>query len=232
MPEGGHIYLRSAMDGDEVVLEVQDTGKGMDEKVKARIFDPFFTTKGSQGLGLGMSVVYGIIERHNGKISVESQLGQGTCFTIRIPAAERRGDVRSEEVPVLGQRSARILVVDDEVEILELVAEILAEGGYTVVTAQSGPEGLQHLDSGEFDLLFCDLGMREMSGWDVVTLARERVPNLVVVLLTGWGATLSEEKVREHKIDAVLNKPFEMSKMLHTVTTLLERREQETSLAG
>ena len=94
-------------------------------------------------------------------------------------------------------------------------------------TAKSGPVGIEMFQAEPFDLLFCDLGMREMSGWEVVSTLRSHSPNLCVVLLTGWGATLSEDKVREYQISAVLSKPFEMTKLLKTVAQVLDAKERE-----
>ncbi|HET9887517.1 MAG TPA: ATP-binding protein, partial [bacterium] len=227
MVHGGRIRLESSMDGADTMVVISDTGQGMSEDVKARIFDPFFTTKGQNGMGLGLSVVYGIVERHGGKISVDSEIGRGTRFTLRIPAAEVSLEKPLEEGQSMSPKNARILVIDDEADILDLVSDILTESGYVVKTAKNGPVGIEMFKAEPFDLLFCDLGMREMSGWEVVSALRSRSPNLSVVLLTGWGATLSEEKVREYQISAVLSKPFEMTKLLKTVAQVLDAKERE-----
>jgi CheY-like chemotaxis protein len=208
---------------------VRDDGIGMTEDVCARIFDPFFTTKGTNGMGLGMSVVFGIVQRHKGRISVESEPGRGTCFLLRFPgvSAEAKPDER-DAVPA-AERPARILVIDDEDDIAELVRDILEADGHVVRSVSNGPDGLRLLATESFDVLFCDLGMREMSGWEVVKAVRAKDPAIGIALLTGWGATLSEEKVAEHGIDAVLNKPFEMKRLLETVARLLESRRGATA---
>lgn len=225
MPTGGSIRIASALDGEDTVVTVRDTGKGMDESTRLRIFDPFFSTKGDEGMGLGMSVVYGIIERHAGTISVESTPGEGTCFTIRIPACEPEDAATVDKADAAeASLRARVLAVDDEAEILELISDILQEGGCRVQTAGGGEEALAKFAPGEVDLVLCDLGMRDMSGWEVVNAIRSRDSQVGVVLVTGWGATLSEEKVDEYGIDAVLNKPFEMKKMIETVADVLEQR--------
>jgi DNA-binding response OmpR family regulator len=121
-------------------------------------------------------------------------------------------------------RPARVLVVDDEADILELVSDILTTSGHRVDTAASGSAALRLLADGRYDVLFCDLGMREMSGWEVVAAVRGRDPALGIVLLTGWGATLSNDRLSEYGIDAVLNKPFEMERILRTVQEVVERR--------
>lgn len=217
MPAGGSITFTSRMDGPDVVVTVGDTGHGMDERVRARIFDPFFTTKGPQGMGLGMSVAYGIVERHNGKISVESAVGKGTTFTIRLPAVQATTPPVKSAAGVPETRPARVLVVDDEPDILELVADILTTAGHRADTAASGPVALKLLGQARYDVMFCDLGMREMSGWEVVAAVRSHDPTIGIVLLTGWGATLADDRLHEYGIDAVLNKPFEMERILSTV---------------
>jgi PAS domain S-box-containing protein len=225
MPDGGRVTIESYTDGDDAVVEVRDTGRGMKEHVRARVFDPFFTTK-TKGMGLGMSVVYGIVERHRGRISVESAPGVGTTFTIRIPGAPPAAPAEACAPAASRKRDARVLVIDDEEDILELVSEMLEVNGLTSRTATSGPEALEFFRPGEFDVLFCDLGMREMSGWEVVRAIRAREPAIPVVLLTGWGATLAEEKLKSHGVDAVLGKPFEMSKVLETLDRVLEGRAE------
>ncbi len=231
MPHGGRIRMESRMDGADVIIEVRDTGKGMSEEVRARVFDPFFTTKGTAGMGLGLSVVYGIVERHAGVIAVESEPGRGTMFAIRIPSAEPNGSAPLEETKLMTPRSAKILVIDDEVDILDLVSDILVENGYDVRIAKNGPDGIGMFDQKRADLLLCDLGMREMSGWEVVTALRARDPHLAVILLTGWGATLPEEKVREYRINAVLSKPFEMTKLLQTVAEVLDGKSEKATVS-
>jgi CheY-like chemotaxis protein/anti-sigma regulatory factor (Ser/Thr protein kinase) len=227
MPHGGRIRMESRMDGRDVIILVSDNGRGMSEEVRARVFDPFFTTKGTAGMGLGLSVVYGILERHGGKITVESELGRGTRFSIRIPSAEPSAPPPMEETKPMTPRSAEILVIDDEEDILDLVSDILVENGYDVRIAKSGPIGIGLFGERAANLLLCDLGMREMSGWEVVTALRARDPKLAVILLTGWGATLAEEKIREYKIDAVLSKPFEMTKLLQTVAEVLDAKGEK-----
>ncbi len=229
LPSGGVIKFTSRMEGGEVVVCVRDDGVGMDESTRARVFDPFFTTKGPKGMGLGMSVVYGIVERHNGKIDLESEPGRGTCFTVRMAAATSDDQSPRDSAVVRDARVARVLVVDDEPEILEVVSEMLREVGHEVDTAGNGPEALRKVAAATYDLMFCDLGMRGMSGWDVVAAVRAKDTTMGIVLLTGWGATLSEDRVSEYGVDAVLPKPFEMKRILATVQEVLEKKASGTS---
>ncbi|GJM43965.1 MAG: hypothetical protein DHS20C21_08070 [Gemmatimonadota bacterium] len=229
MPSGGKITISSVMEGSDTVVRVRDNGGGMSEEVRARIFDPFFTTKGTKGMGLGMSVVYGIVERHSGRIVVESTIGEGTCFTIRIPSAAAAEPESTEALPEITKAAARVLVIDDEPDILDLMSDILDAGGHEAVVAPGGVEGLEAHRTGNFDLMFCDLGMRGMSGWEVVSAIRSEDREIGIVLLTGWGATLSEEKVAEYGVDAVLSKPFEMKRILDMVDELRIRKRHRSA---
>jgi CheY-like chemotaxis protein/two-component sensor histidine kinase len=225
MPRGGRISIASRVEDGAVVVEIRDDGVGMTESVRVRIFDPFFSTKGPNGMGLGMSVVFGILDRHGGRIDVESRVGHGTRFILRLPAAAVEDAPARNEADPGEHRSARILVIDDEPDIVELVSDIFRAHGHEVATADNGARGVELAESAEFDLLFCDLGMREMSGWEVVKAIRARDRAIGVVLLTGWGATLPEDQVADHGIDAVVNKPFEMNRLLTTAAEILEIRD-------
>jgi signal transduction histidine kinase len=146
MPKGGRLELSCKREGDRVLATVKDTGIGMSEGIRQNIFDPFFTTKGAGGMGLGMSVVYGIVTRHGGRIDVETALGKGTTFLLEFPVSKER------EVVLPGNDGAmlpqvvvtgRILVVDDEPDVAEVVADVLATAGHQVDMAPSGTRALR-----------------------------------------------------------------------------------------
>lgn len=226
MPHGGEIVLSSALLGDRVILRIRDSGRGMSEEVKARVFEPFFTTKGTEGMGLGLSVVYGIVERHGGSIQVESTPGRGTEFTIALSRSLRETESGKDTKEAWVATPAKILAIDDEEDILELVQDILTDSGYEVRTASSGPLGIEKFHAEPSEVLLCDLGMREMTGWEVVSALRSRDPDLAVILLTGWGAALPEDQVREYNIQRVLAKPFEMSKLLEAVEEVVSEKRR------
>src|SRR5947207_13446240 len=164
MLEGGSLEISWCRREDRLKLQCVDTGRGMPDDVREKVFEPFFTTKGAHGTGLGLSVSYSIIERHEGSISVVSEAGSGTVFTIDLPAAT----VKSEAVEVTPKDvdlpSLSILVIDDEPAVRETLAEMLEEMGHRVMLAESGQTALQTLDGNDCDLVFTDLAMPEMDG--------------------------------------------------------------------
>jgi PAS domain S-box-containing protein len=234
MPEGGTIKLRARIEGsaaDRVVIEIVDQGTGMPAPVKAKIFDPFFTTKGKHGTGLGLSVSYSIVQRHGGDLDVESVTeGEQTGTTFRISLPRLMGHEEPAAPAVERERSAgdddraRVLVIDDEENIREILTDILETGDHVVVTAADGPEGLSRLDDGGFDLVVTDLGLPGMSGYEVASRVKERFPDMPVGLVTGWASTLDEDAAKENGVDLVLSKPFRFDQVLKLVDEALAAR--------
>ena len=226
MPQGGHLEISCRGDGYQVIATVTDTGVGMTEGVRQNIFDPFFSTKGSSGMGLGMSVVYGIVTRHGGTINVETVLSQGTTFTLTFLATrELRAPAAGSDGAALPRllRPGRILVVDDEAEVAEVVKDVLMLAGHEVDTATSGSVALQMIGLTAYDLVFTDLGMPEMSGWDVAEKIHAAKPGLTVALVTGWGTSLDEAEAGKRGVSAVVHKPFEIDELLAIAQRLLSK---------
>jgi PAS domain S-box-containing protein len=210
MPEGGTLGLYTRPEGDEhVVLTVTDTGGGMPEHVRKRIFDPFFTTKGEAGTGLGLSVSYSIVQRHSGEMRVESTPGRGTTFTIVLPVGAAEGALAPNGPAVgVGTRSGRILLVDNELPVMTILAEMLTEAGHHVLPVGSGAEAMRVFVPRGFDLVMTNLGMTGMTGWDVAERVRADDPKVPVIFITGWG--LQEEdraRCRALGVIRVLFKP-------------------------
>jgi len=226
MPQGGRLELSCRQDGDRVIATVTDTGVGMTEGIRQNIFDPFFTTKGARGMGLGMSVVYGIVTRHGGKIDVETALGKGTTFVLEFPVSrERTVAAAGGDGAALPQllRPGRILVVDDEPDVAAVVKDVLATAGHNVDTAISGMVALQMIELTAYDLVFTDLGMPDMSGWDVAEKINASQPGLTVALVTGWGTSLDEADAARRGVSAVVHKPFEIDELLAIAHRLLSK---------
>jgi PAS domain S-box-containing protein len=218
LPKGGSITIRCRSEEHASILEVVDDGVGMTEDVRARMFEPFFTTKGMSGNGLGLSMVYGIVSRHRGTVEVETTPDAGTVVRMRFPATTRERNARPGPQPVRAPFQARILVVDDEPEILRVLREALEESGHIVETASSGGEGIERFRRGTFDAVLSDIGMADVSGWEVArTVRQEGSPRLVLGLVTGWGATISEEMVSAHSVNFVVAKPFDVDDLISKV---------------
>jgi CheY-like chemotaxis protein len=223
MPKGGTLTLRTGSTDGQVQVEVRDTGSGIPEHIREKIFDPFFTTKGPKGTGLGLSMAYGILQRHNGRITVESEEGRGTIFRMQFPASAPAPLVDAAPPPpsaVAPPTPLRCLVVDDEEEVGEVVADILTTAGHRAVTVQSGQEGVDRLRAERFDVVFTDLAMPGMTGWQVARAVKDRAPEVPVVMMSGFGVEVAPEDLHRHGVDLVLPKPLQIQDVLHALVSL------------
>jgi CheY-like chemotaxis protein/two-component sensor histidine kinase len=220
MPEGGTITMRARGVEDQrrwCVIEVSDNGQGMDPATVDRCFEPFFTTKDrTKGTGLGLSTVYSVVTQAGGEITVDSALGEGTTFTIRLPEvtdddrAAWRGD-RS----LAG--SLRILVVDDEPDVRAIVRDLLELEGHEVIVAGNGEEALAY-GGDPPDLLLTDVVMPGMRGTDLARVFAERYPSVRVVLMSSH--VDDEPLVRDHlSLGTFLSKPFSGDQLLAALAT-------------
>jgi len=247
MPQGGTITLAAEEEeGDAVVISIGDTGMGMSPEVKARIFDPFFTTKGKAGLGLGLAVSYGIISRHDGAINLESEVGRGTTFHISLPKTDADAQARREAkdaaelpaplaLPSRAQR-LRILVVDDEAPLREILCEMLEHEGHEVGLAGSGHEALELFGAGKFDAVFTDIGMPGMNGWELARSIRDRDGHVPIAVITGWGNAVDHQEQSAAGVNWVVTKPFtaaRISELTHDVSLYLnESAERVETVAA
>ena len=219
MPKGGKITVTSEQENGFVVISVSDTGEGIPDEIKGRIFDPFFTTKGSKGLGLGLSVTYGIVNRHGGKIDFESAVGEGSTFTIKLPVA---GEVE-QKVPVEAKaraaKSAKILVVDDDPQVSEVLELMLKKLGHKVTVFNTGKKAVSAFTDGQYNMVITDLGMPDLTGREVAKAIKEKKPDTPVLLITGWGVQLELDEMPE--IDGLIAKPFTKKVLSDKVAELL-----------
>jgi signal transduction histidine kinase len=193
-----------------VFCAVADDGVGMDDDVRRRALEPFFTTKGPQGTGLGLSVAHSIVQRHRGELSLRPNDPRGTVVTLRLPQAAP-GATTTEPTSTPEGPPLRILIIDDELTVREALADSLAEDGHAVIQAASGPEGLAQLADGvTVDVVVTDLGMPEMTGWDVARAVRTRHPGLPVGLITGWAVALEISDEERRGVDFLIAKPYTM----------------------
>jgi PAS domain S-box-containing protein len=220
MARGGALTFVGSTAGGVVSISVSDTGVGMTEEIKHRIFEPFFTTKGVLGLGMGLSESYRIVERHGGRIDIESHLSRGTTFTITLPlVAQVRTESQLSEVSP--HVAARILVIDDEQFVRSVLAAMLKEQGHAVAEAGGAEEALRMIEAGRFDLVFTDLAMPKLDGIAAATEIKARWPATKVVLMSGYGADKASELAAGVSIDAAISKPFNMAEIHGILTSLL-----------
>ncbi len=213
LPQGGSIAINSTRHDDKAILTFQDNGVGMDEVTLKRIFFPFFTTKGRQGTGMGLSVVYGIINRHRGEIDVTSKIGKGTTFTIILPISQDASQV-AEAMPKPAQvTKAKVLLVDDDENIRSVISDMLDLLGHQVMAAPCGEDALKLFQKHAFDLVITDLGMPGISGWDVTRACKDLKPQVPVIMISGWGNQIDEDMISQSRLDGVLAKPFELNKI-------------------
>src|SRR5262245_50572897 len=215
MPTGGPLTIRTHIAagsrGQIVALEVADRGIGMDEETRRRCLEPFFTTKGERGTGLGLAMVYGVVQRHGANLEIESEPGQGTVVRLSFavappPTAEVTGSSRAPAEPL------RILIVDDDPLLLKSLRDVLESDGHHVTSANGGQAGINafvesHAAGNPFPVVITDLGMPHVDGRKVAATIKSSVPGTVVLLLTGWGRRLVAEGDVPPGIAEILSKP-------------------------
>ncbi|MHC1744814.1 MAG: PAS domain S-box protein [Syntrophobacteraceae bacterium] len=211
--------------GQYVMLSVSDTGCGMSADTLERIFEPYFTTKAAgKGTGLGLAIAHGVVKRHGGAITVESEVGRGTTFRVYIPKAlQGEPEARAPEV-LLPKGKERILLVDDEQHLAEVEASLLRELGYEVVAMSSPAEAVDLIraEPFRFDLVITDYTMPGLTGADLAVRARETRPDLPIIMVTGFSERMTDEKVKELRLDAFFFKPFQQTELAQTIRRVLD----------
>jgi signal transduction histidine kinase len=216
LPTGGRVLIRSWSEPGRGVVSICDSGVGISAEVRDRAFEPFFTTKGVQRLGLGLAVAYGLVTSHGGEISLEGDEGRGTTVTFWIPTS---GAAEAPAPPVVGaEPRGRILVVDDEADVREMLADVLMSRGHHVTLAGGGREAIRSFEEGDYDLVITDLGMPDVNGWEVARAIKAMRASMPVLLLTGW-----TEAVDAHggRVDGVIKKPFDTTKLAAAISAAL-----------
>lgn len=215
MPEGGTLrFETSTNEKGRVSVKVTDTGIGMSDEVQQNIFEPLFTTKGEQGTGMGLAASYGIIQEHEGTIDVSSEPGEGTTFTLTFPPAEGESPPMEEQTAEPSEsKTASVLVVDDEEMVRSTVTRLLSLNGHEVDRASSGAEALRMYRERDYDIVFTDYGMPEMTGAELSQQLGEMDPALPVILLTGY----TETEAAIDEVDGILSKPFKRDELEATI---------------
>ena len=222
MPGGGIISFSTWSDNDTVFVNVTDNGEGMADGVKKNIFDPFYSTKGVAGTGLGMSMVYGVVDRHGGKIEVESGLGKGSTFALQFPITNK--EVSSTVTPEPEQetdvKNLRILVVDDQKAICDIHDQFLTSAGHKVKTVDNGADAINIVKAEEFDLVLCDLAMPDVYGIDVIKTINGLEKKPKIGIITGGNAEPENMSAEEFQVDFLLMKPFKHPELLKHINDL------------
>jgi len=239
MPSGGTLTLRTRIEEHSqgssgnlhnLVVEVTDSGVGMDEETRRRCLEPFFTTKGERGTGLGLAMVYGVIQRHSADLEIESTPDQGTTvrlsFAVPVGATDDLGlSDTTQPVPT----RLRILVVDDDPLILRALCETLESDGHEVITANGGQAGIDAFCAAQgrgkpFSIVITDLGMPRVDGRKVASFVKSASGSTPVILLTGWGQRLVAEGEVPPEVDRVLSKPPKLRELREALTLCSSRR--------
>ncbi len=225
MPDGEMLRIESEVDGDACVVRVRDAGTGMSPQTLAHCFDPFYSTKGDKGTGLGLALVASKVERYGGTISVDSTLGVGTTFTLRLPIVAEHSATKATLSWASAGVALRVLVVDDETAVREVMSVVLKEEGHLVFPAASGREALTLLSDGAFDVLVTDLAMDGLRGDQLAVEAKRLHPGMPVVLVTGF----LEPGLALEGVDAVLPKPVSAGALREAVAEYADRGPQRAS---
>jgi len=226
MPEGGKITISTKEDEDKVYTSISDTGVGMSERTKRKVFDPFFTTKRPRSSGLGMSLSYGIITRYGGDIEIDTEKGKGTTFTIKLPISPEIEEKKRRTTSSSETRKANILVIDDEKGVCDILKEMLSLEGHSVASSLSAKKGIELFRKKEFDLVLTDLGMPEMSGWELAKRIKDINPQVLVAMITGWGKQVDRKEMKKCGIDFSLAKPFQQRELLELVVKVTKAKEK------
>ncbi len=218
MPAGGQLYVRTRKfpDGDgadRVAVEVSDTGVGMDEDTRRRCLEPFYTTKGERGTGLGLAMVYGMVQRHSAELEIESAVGRGT--TVRLIFPSQASSIVAADDTVRARaisRRLRILLVDDDPLLIKSLQDTLQEDGHVITATSGGQAGIDAFKAAAqraeaFDVVITDLGMPHVDGRKVASSVKAISSTTPVILLTGWGQRLIAANEPHPHIDKVLAKP-------------------------
>ena len=222
MPNGGTITIRTRVLPDAVRVDVTDNGIGMSPEEKARCLEPFFTTKGARGTGLGLAVTYGIIQRHGGRIEIESEKGYGTTFSLLLPVTEFQPVGAAPIAPPSTSRSLKVLVVDDQEIICELISEHLRADGHSVAVACDGGEALNRIESGDFEVVITDQSMPGLTGKELALVIKERRPQIAVILLTGFGDEMLGKGEIPDGIRCILPKPVTASDLRRAISEAIK----------
>lgn len=217
-PGGGTLKLVTYPEGESVVLEIGDTGSGMTEETRNRCLEPFFTTKGKKGTGMGLSMVYGIVRRHQGTIDIQTELGKGTTFVLKFPLQLAEASVEIEDAPLAATPALRVLVVESDPLVARVISTYLTSDGHTAECLSDGAAALQRFREaeGEFDLIIAAHVVPGMSGEQLAQAVKEHCPDKPFILLTSFA---SGESIPAG-VERVLTKPITIEAFRRAVSAV------------
>ena len=235
MPDGGKIGVSIKTVEDDVVIAISDNGIGISDDIKDKIFDPFFSTKGVKRSGLGMSLSYSIMARHDGEILVDSCVGEGTTMRLKLPLFEDEIEqCDNEDTGVVESHSANILIIEDEDVILDMMKILLESRGHNVFVSMDSSIGIEMYENNEYDIVLCDLAMPKLNGWQVARFIKEydsvrKKTKTPVVLITGYELDADNIDYKKEGVDFILNKPIEFDALYKIINNYSTARIEEES---
>ena len=233
LPHGGALEVRTRTEksdsGEQAVLEISDTGVGMDEQTRKRCLEPFFSTKGQLGTGLGLAMVYGVMERHEGRIEIDSELGKGTTMRLVFPVRKLDKTQKTHSAGDVPPGPFRILCIDDEPSVRKLLGKMLELDRHQVQTTDGGKAGLEAFRTANsqgqpFDVVITDLGMPYLDGREVAKILKHESPGVPIIMMTGWGVFMKEDAGILTQVDGILSKPPNLQELREMLRRVVRRQ--------
>jgi signal transduction histidine kinase len=231
----GRIALSARVQGATILVEVRDDGCGMTDEIKAKCLEPFVTTRMQKGSGLGLSVVYGVVEQHRGEMEIESEVNVGTAIKIKLPLSLEQVPAENETIGTGGdieivsatdnESSFSILVVDDELPMRRMLSRVLRRMGHEIETAESGLTGWLAFQKNPYDLVITDQAMPEMTGDQLADKIKEESPDTPVIMVTGFGDLLRARDNPPENIDLLLSKPVQIEQLNDAIHSVIKQKK-------
>ena len=220
MPKGGTITIKGFQQGEFGVIEVIDSGKGMNEEVKARCLEMFYSTKGENGTGLGLGMVHEMVRKHRGSVEIDSAPGHGTTFRLRLPLARVKVDDDTELSTRLN-RSLNVLLVDDDQRVRDILVQFLSQDGHRVTEASNGRDGLVSFYADQFDLIITDQAMPLVNGEQMAQSIRKKGWKGPIIMISGFADQMKDNGNLPKNVDVVLRKPVQLATLRKTMVQVV-----------
>ncbi|MDQ8181804.1 ATP-binding protein [Pelagicoccus sp. SDUM812005] len=224
MAHDGGITVSVSDRADKVRIVIEDSGCGMNEETRQKCLEPFYTTKGKLGTGLGLSIVFGVVQRHHGTFNIESEEGVGTRIIMEFPAVKRETKEPLDVRAYADMKSLRIMLVDDEEVLLEVISELLASGGHTVDVYGDPNSAIKAFEHKEYDLVITDRAMPLMSGDQLAAAIKQVAPQTPIYMITGFGDMIKDTGEKPEYIDEVLAKPVPLDVLNRKLSEIASKK--------